>query len=753
MASPSPRRLRSAPRRRGRSARRHAPRARPAARPRRTSCRTTASSSRRPVSTTSPSPCCSASGHEVAERLLQAQAVGAQRETPRAPAPAASGRRRRPARRSAPRPRRAARRRRRPPARAAAPRGRPARATSRSSESRREPRAPPPGRSPAPGAAAPASRSRSSASSSSAVRIASGVRSSWLASATSARSRSTARCRRPSIAFSVPASRDSSSSPAGTGSAADVSSPEISSARRRSRSTGAAAPAAMAHPSGQAGERERARQADRQVAAHAGERVVDVVERLAHDERDARALHLDGARRRRGPSARSSSSSTSSTVSASSSAGVLGVEVVGRRQRGARVRRASTRPPARDDLRRRVLVVAEQRRQHGGRRRRARQLACELGRAAPPGRRRPIGELAPEPQHHKTPGDDEHHRHRDGERRGHARADREPAQLAVLRQPVALAAHRPAASLARRGGRSSRAGSGRRRRPRSIGCRTRRSSACSSSSRRASTSPGLAHEQLEDGELLRGQVELVVAAPHAAGGGVEPQVADAQHHGYARLGAAAQERAQPREQLPEGERLDQVVVRRARGRRPRSSTASRAVSMRTGDQTPRSRSVRHTVIPSMPGSMRSRTIASYATDPARHSASSPSCTASAANPASVRPRCRSAAIFGSSSTMSTRTVPGLPAGPQSSSSGASTRSRTVRVLQRSPSHARDPDADPRPAVAVGLRGRHRRGPVLRAVVVVDVHDAGAERAPVVVEADAVRCARGLGLRAAACRCA
>jgi hypothetical protein len=69
----------------------------------------------------------------------------------------------------------------------------------------------------------------------------------------------------------------------------------------------------------------------------------------------------------------------------------------------------------------------------------------------------------------------------------------------------------------------------------------------------------VAHEHLEQLELLRGQRDLRVAAAHPARGRVEHEVADAQ------LGAAvgrpaAHERAQPGQQLAEVERLDQVVV-------------------------------------------------------------------------------------------------------------------------------------------------------------------------------------------------
>src|SRR3954464_14529249 len=70
---------------------------------------------------------------------------------------------------------------------------------------------------------------------------------------------------------------------------------------------------------------------------------------------------------------------------------------------------------------------------------------------------------------------------------------------------------------------------------------------------------GVAHEGLEQLELLRRQRDLGVAAPDAAGGGGEPQVADLEH-GRALDGATAGERAQACQQLGERERLREVVV-------------------------------------------------------------------------------------------------------------------------------------------------------------------------------------------------
>ena len=196
-------------------------------------------------------------GHEVAECLLQAQAVGAQRETCgrlHTQRPALTGGLRAEAHRDVveqpcdvhvlggerqlPRSARAS--------------------TSRSSESRVS-RATSSWAEPSASRSWSGVRSRPRASSSSVVRIASGVRNSWLASATSARSRSTARCRRPSIAFSVPASRDSSSSPAGPGAPPSVLAGDL--VRAATEPLDRPERGGDGHPSGQAGERERARQA------------------------------------------------------------------------------------------------------------------------------------------------------------------------------------------------------------------------------------------------------------------------------------------------------------------------------------------------------------------------------------------------------------------------------------------------------------------------------------------------------------
>src|SRR5579875_3592606 len=68
-----------------------------------------------------------------------------------------------------------------------------------------------------------------------------------------------------------------------------------------------------------------------------------------------------------------------------------------------------------------------------------------------------------------------------------------------------------------------------------------------------------AHEQLEQRELLGGEVELPLAPPGSMGGRVEAEVADLEH-GRPLDRRAAGQGPQARQELLEGERLRQVVV-------------------------------------------------------------------------------------------------------------------------------------------------------------------------------------------------
>ena len=74
--------------------------------------------------------------------------------------------------------------------------------------------------------------------------------------------------------------------------------------------------------------------------------------------------------------------------------------------------------------------------------------------------------------------------------------------------------------------------------------------------------PTAAGQQRQQVELLGGQVQALRAARAAARHEVHLQVGEAQHGGRLRGGAAAapQQRAHAREQLGEGEGLDEVVV-------------------------------------------------------------------------------------------------------------------------------------------------------------------------------------------------
>lgn len=70
---------------------------------------------------------------------------------------------------------------------------------------------------------------------------------------------------------------------------------------------------------------------------------------------------------------------------------------------------------------------------------------------------------------------------------------------------------------------------------------------------------GPAHEHLEQRVLLRRELDLPLAAPHLPGCGIQAEVAHAEHDGPLDR-AATRERAQPRQQLTERERLRHIVV-------------------------------------------------------------------------------------------------------------------------------------------------------------------------------------------------
>jgi hypothetical protein len=71
--------------------------------------------------------------------------------------------------------------------------------------------------------------------------------------------------------------------------------------------------------------------------------------------------------------------------------------------------------------------------------------------------------------------------------------------------------------------------------------------------------PLVAHQVLEELELALGQLDVALAAVDLVGVGVQAQIADAQRRAPAR-GCAAQQRADPGQQLLALERFDEIVV-------------------------------------------------------------------------------------------------------------------------------------------------------------------------------------------------
>src|SRR5215210_699327 len=112
---------------------------------------------------------------------------------------------------------------------------------------------------------------------------------------------------------------------------------------------------------------------------------------------------------------------------------------------------------------------------------------------------------------------------------------------------------------------------------------------------------GAAHERVEQGELLGRQLDLGLPAPDPPRRGVEPEVARLEHGGAPER-APARERAQPRGQLLEGERLGEVVVG------ARVEPAHAVLDRVAGGEHERGRA--QTSNPSSPGSITSSTIAS-----------------------------------------------------------------------------------------------------------------------------------------------
>ena len=123
--------------------------------------------------------------------------------------------------------------------------------------------------------------------------------------------------------------------------------------------------------------------------------------------------------------------------------------------------------------------------------------------------------------------------------------------------------------------------------------------------------PALHHQQLEQVELGLGELERSAAALGRAAERVEGEVGDPQQLLGSRHAGAAEQRAQPREQLVERERLDEVVV--GAGVEPGHAVGdlvARGEHEDRGARLAARRSRRHAVSPSTVGIIMSRTTTS-----------------------------------------------------------------------------------------------------------------------------------------------
>ena len=272
------------------------------------------------------------------------------------------------------------------------------------------------------------------ASSSSVRSSASGVRSSWPASATKVRSRTSAASRRASISLSVSPSRSTSSRVCGTGRRSPGLSAEID---------GGATSHRLDRPQREPGQdvarerrqHQRDRPGDQQLVAQAAQRLGAILARDPDDEHEVCAAPRRRAWRRcatarRGPApsrgsrrsrprrARRSSSAVSTDLRPS---GAVRVEhAAARRRAAARTSRPSRRSGC--DARPRA--------------------ACRAGRRAPPGRLRAAAAggraratgASRGGRRGCAPESDEHDRHRDSERSRHAQADRQSRQAPPSRR-------------------------------------------------------------------------------------------------------------------------------------------------------------------------------------------------------------------------------------------------------------------------------------------------------------------------------
>ena len=405
-------------------------------------------------------------------------------------------------------------------------------------------------------------RGRRSARSSSVRSSASGVRSSWLASATNRRSCSKASWRRASMSLSVVASRATSSRAVGTGRL--FSSPGVTASARRGGGAST-------------GRKRRRREGSRRGTPRAG-RAGGRSRAVGGDGRATRRAVRATARRRR------------------------------TRRRSARLNASTRQLPGRPETCSSSQTWSPEPARHATRRRERRSPAAGEALSRPVESKR-LGEcraaacvrvdtcrvidllarlrderlvdraeeLASDPLVHEEPDRCENDGHRDRETEREANADRKPRHVLSLRAAGSRRRGPSRSSRGRTAGRPSRGDSDvdvddvgaalEGYVPRAV-----------EQLRSRERDPGPAHEQLEEGELLRGEIELRSPAPRPMRGGIEAQVADLDD-GRALDRRAPREGAEPGEELLEREWLRRGSrprrrPGRRRGRRPRRARSA-----------------------------------------------------------------------------------------------------------------------------------------------------------------------------------
>ena len=164
----------------------------------------------------------------------------------------------------------------------------------------------------------------------------------------------------------------------------------------------------------------------------------------------------------------------------------------------------------------------------------------------------------------------------------------------------------------------------------------------------------VAQEQLEQRELGARQLDRLAVARHLARPRVQLEIAERELLALVVRGDTAKQRAQPREQLVEGERLDEVVVRaRVEPGHAVVHGAARG-EHEDGHVVPPARRRRHTSSPSGAGIITSRTTAPGSSPLSRRaSASDPSDARSTTYPSRASARRSDSRTAGSSSTTRT----------------------------------------------------------------------------------------------------